>query len=86
MDLFWLEETDIPKGSGFLLFGTEHITAVVLSLISAWTLAFIYCRCKKSGQALPGIPFRSRSLFALSLPERFVQSPEVSFTALLFFS
>lgn len=52
MDLFWLEETDIPKGSGFLLFGTEHITAVVLSLISAWTLAFIYCRCKKSGKAI----------------------------------
>ncbi|MCR5650774.1 MAG: YwaF family protein [Lachnospiraceae bacterium] len=47
MDLFWLEETDIPEDAGFTLFGTEHIKAVVPALISAGTLAFIYCRQRK---------------------------------------
>ncbi|MBO4375458.1 MAG: YwaF family protein [Lachnospiraceae bacterium] len=44
MDLFWLEETDIPAGSGFVLFGAEHLTAVAVAVIFAAAAALIYRR------------------------------------------
>lgn len=44
MDLFWLEETDIPDGYGFELFGIGHISVIVMVLSLAMTVALIYRR------------------------------------------
>ena len=52
MDLFWLEETDIPEGSGFVLFGSEHLTAVALAIVFAVAAASVYRRHEKTRKGI----------------------------------
>ncbi len=44
-DYFWQEERDIPPGSGFNLFGVEHIIVLMVIAIVIIAFVFLFVKC-----------------------------------------
>ena len=47
MKYFWLEESDIPDGRGFNLFGPEHAAVLIISMVLICSVSFAYTQNKK---------------------------------------
>ncbi|MCR4792374.1 MAG: YwaF family protein [Lachnospiraceae bacterium] len=59
MEYFWKQQDDIPYGTGYPLFGKEHLTSTLLTLSAVCLFILLFTRLdrRKRKQMLRAIPF-----------------------------